>query len=480
MKRTVTTLLAIILLIPSLAAIAQTGFSISNWDRGEFEQHRQNLMDSLGSGVAVLFGEYDRSDYMRWRQNNTFYYFSGVEIPGAVFTIDAQNRHEILFLPPARSGSNAIFDGTTLGPGPEARQYFGVDEVRPVSELESYLQSLERTVTIYLNYYPPEVLATSARSSYYTWEQNRQYGWAEDMVSKQLANLYWVQRVMPNATTSNIFDAVSGLRRKKTNWEIDRIVEACRIAGEGHMAAIKASGPGIKEYVAEAAATHRFVTRGALYPGYNAIVGSGKNTTVLHYGLSSRSMRKGELVLMDYGPDYRYYVSDITRTWPVDRKFTKKHAKAYQELLAVQKELISWLKPGESFASFDDKTEELLTKKGYGNKIYHGVSHYLGMSVHDLGGYREPFEPGVVITVEPGIYFMEQGWGIRIEDVVLITADGAVNLSAMIPKELADIENLRSKSPSGVLETSFNAGPWTYMFKTNLETGVIEKKRRLQ
>lgn len=446
MKKSIT---AFLLLICSLAfAIslhAQTGFGINDEDRAEFARHRAALFQRLGDDVAVFFGAYKRSDFLRWRQENRFYYLTGVEIPFAALILDGRTEQEILFLPPARTGRSEIFDGSTIGPGPQAVAEFGIQDTRPIAQLEQVIRekisSGGRILTVLR---PAEVIAGGNDAASSGFNAASAYPWSQHN-TREMYISSWLAGLVSEVKVVDISPVVDDLRRLKSPWEITRMREACRIAGLGHEAAIRATAPEKMEYEIEAAAMERFIANGALFPSYNAIVGSGPNNTILHYMLSARRAKAGELVLMDFGPDFRYYSADITRTWPVSGTFDPEQRKAYQDCLDVQKKLIAAVKPGVTFSQLSLLNQRYFGELGYTREnVLHGPCHYIGMSVHDVGEYQKPFEPGVVFTVEPGIYFRDKGWGIRIEDVVLVTKNGSEVLSRMIPKEVNEIEQMMS------------------------------------
>ena len=195
---------------------------------------------------------------------------------------------------------------------------------------------------------------------------------------------------------------------------------------------------------------------GAQGPGYNAIVGSGANSCILHYNGSSRRMQAKEVVLIDYGPEVDHYVTDITRTWPVDGKFTKRARELYDAVLAAQEAGIAAAKPGLTLADINRIANDVLKERGFGDFIRHGVCHYIGMEVHDPGLRRAKFVPGVAFTIEPGLYEDETGIGIRIEDVVVITEDGCEVITAQCPKDPDELEALVASE--GILDLLPPAG----------------------
>jgi Xaa-Pro aminopeptidase len=262
------------------------------------------------------------------------------------------------------------------------------------------------------------------------------------------------------------------MRRRKAPLEIELMTRAVDITAEAHVAAMAAAKPGMYEYEIEALLRNVFRRHGSERPAYAPIVGSGPNATVLHYHKNNRRMEPGDLLLIDAGTEYGYYAADVTRTFPVGGKFTEPQREIYDLVLAAQEASIAATRPG---ATIDDvhlasvrvltegmvalgliegPAEDAIKEERYKRYYMHKTSHYLGMDVHDVGRYFErgqprPLEPGVVITVEPGLYVpanddkappQYRGIGVRIEDDVLVTADGHRVLSDAIPRRTADVE----------------------------------------
>jgi len=206
----------------------------------------------------------------------------------------------------------------------------------------------------------------------------------------------------------------------------------------------------VYEYQLAAVAEFMFLWNGASGTAFSSIAGSGPNSCVLHYSRNSRKMEAGDIVVLDFGPDYLYYGSDIARTFPVSGKFSKEQAKAYQAVLDAQKSAIESVRPGATFEILDAAARKVLRRSGYEKYMEHGIGHYVGMSVHDVGK-SAPFEAGVVIAVEPGIYVTDKNLGIRIEDTILVTEDGCEILSRGAPKEIAEIEKVMAEKDAAEL-----------------------------
>jgi Xaa-Pro aminopeptidase len=214
--------------------------------------------------------------------------------------------------------------------------------------------------------------------------------------------------------------------------------------------AIRSSRPGLTERHLEAVMTFVHRAEGAAGPGYHGIVGCGPNALVLHYNQIGRELRAGEVVLIDYAPEFDHYVSDITRSWPVDGQFTPRMAEIYDAVLAAQLAGIAEARPGRTMADVEKACRRVLAERGLSKLLPHGTCHYVGMEVHDVGENSKPLEPGVVFTVEPGVYDPESGIGVRIEDVVLVTADGCEVLSRSVTKDRAELSRLVAEE--GILD----------------------------
>lgn len=273
---------------------------------------------------------------------------------------------------------------------------------------------------------------------------------------------------------------IGEMRLHKTPDEVVLMQKSADIAAEAHILAMKKCKPGMNESQIEAIIEHHFRMKGATGVAYNSIIGGGDNATILHYVENNMVLKDGDLLLVDAGAEYEGYASDITRTFPINGKFTKPQREVYDVVLDVQKKCVELTRPGvtpvqRQNASIEMLTEgmvkigllkgkvkDLIKKKAYFKYYMHGVGHYLGLDVHDAGRYfsdqqakhSRPFEPGMVLTVEPGIYVPPddksapakfRGIGVRIEDDVLVTETGNVNLTSKVTKEVEEIEALMGK-----------------------------------
>jgi Xaa-Pro aminopeptidase len=254
---------------------------------------------------------------------------------------------------------------------------------------------------------------------------------------------------------------LDSLRWVKTPYERDRMRKSGRIGAEAVAEAIRATRPGMYEYEIAAAAQYVNTRLGARGDGFPPIVPSGPLTPIVHYMDNRRQMQSGEIVYLDYGSDYEYYVSDITRTWPVSGRFTPEQEKMYRCVLDARNAIISAMKPGATIDDLRDVAESVYAKHGYRNQFLGSgryIGHFVGLSVHDVGDIngawaKKPFQVGTVFNVEPVIEFPEKKIHMRLEDTVIITESGAENLTAAVPAELDPLYALIKQK--GINSTSF-------------------------
>jgi len=256
-----------------------------------------------------------------------------------------------------------------------------------------------------------------------------------------------ISSALSGASTKPMTQAIARLRSRHSPAEIALVQRAVRISEQGFRAAVLEIRSGSPEGRVEAEAERVWKSLGARRPAYPSIVGSGPNSTILHYPRSERTMKDGELILMDMSAEFAHYASDITRTFPVNGKFTPEQRKIYELVLKAQKAAFDTLKPGVYMEDLDATARKVIEGAGYGDYFIHGLGHFVGLDVHDAGAYLEPLTPGMVITIEPGIYLPDKNFGVRIEDDVLVTETGARFLSDGLPRDPDAIEKLMADRP---------------------------------
>jgi Xaa-Pro aminopeptidase len=215
---------------------------------------------------------------------------------------------------------------------------------------------------------------------------------------------------------------------------------AAEVGAAAMAEAMRSTRPGLGEWQLDALMSWRFRHDGAAGPAYYAIVGSGPNSCVLHYSANSRTLGAGEVLLIDYAPEFDHYTSDITRTWPVSGRFSERQAEIYDAVLAAQEAGIAAVRPGGTIQEVEEACRAVIAERGFSRLVRHGACHLIGMEVHDVGSGRKRLEPGVAFTVEPGLYDEEAGIGVRIEDVVVVTEDGCEVITRGAPKARAEVE----------------------------------------
>jgi Xaa-Pro aminopeptidase len=418
-------------------------------DHSCFAARREILMKKIGESVAVLQGAPETRAYRAFRQDNNFYYLTGVEVPNALLLIDGIRHRSVLFLPP-RDGKQEQWEGARLYPGSEARKITGFDEVLDRSQFEAELEKRRDVLKFLFTPLVPEETAASSRDRALRFEQDRLDDAWDGRISRQTAFGQSIESKLKPVIVKDLSPILDEMRRVKDAQEIERLREAGRIGALGIREAIRSAKPGMFEYQVAATAEFIFLWHGASGNAFFPIVGSGPNSCVVHYSGNGRKMESGDIAVIDFGPDYRYYSSDITRTFPLSGRFTEEQAKVYQIVLDAQKAAIEKIKPGGTFDTLNETVREVLDRKDFAKFLIHGVSHYIGMSTHDVGK-SERFEPGVVIAIEPGVYMPGKNLGVRIEDTVLVTRDGCEILTKDVPKEISEIEKLMTEK--GAAET---------------------------
>jgi len=418
----------------------------------------KSMRERSGGGVALVPTAAEvprnRDSLYPFRHDSYFYYLSGFPEPEAVIALvaDAEGDRHVLFCR-ERNEEREIWDGFRYGPD-AAKEIFGFDEAHPIAALHDKL---------------PEI--ASNRPALFT-----PLGLFEPWDRKVTELLNEVRnRVRTGvAAPDEVVDVratLDTMRLVKDEHEVALMRRACAISSAAHRRAMGATRPGMFEYQIEAELLHEFLREGAQAVVYSSIVASGPNACVLHYRDNNRQMNDGDLLLIDAGCEYQGYASDITRTFPVNGKFSGPQKAVYEAVLAAQLACIDAVKPGASFHDYHAVAERVLAQgfidlglvtgsldavleSGSYRQFYmHRAGHWLGMDVHDAGLYQVRGEsmrlvPGMVLTVEPGAYIRpaanvsEAFWniGVRIEDDVLVTADGVDNMTAGAPKSVAEIE----------------------------------------
>ena len=402
-------------------------------DTARVAARRRALAARVGRGIVLVPAAHERDverDYIQdndFRQTNTFFYLTELEAQDAWLLLVAGGRdvQTVLFLPPRNPGQER-WTGLRLGPDSTAARLTGIAHVVSTDSLEGVLRAVA------LGGAGPLYLPLDATTR-------------DEPRLRDLA--------FTGSDVRNLRPIVDSLRLVKDGDEIARMRKAIDITALGHVAAIQAARPGMWEYEIEAVLEAAFRRNGADRLGYPSIVGSGPNSVTLHYDVNRRQTRDGDLVVMDAGAEWGQYTADVTRTFPVNGKFTARQKAIYDLVLATQQAAFDSTRPGATMARLDGVAREYMRAHSgtlCGDRtcdayFIHGLGHWLGMDVHDVGDYSTPLAPGMVLTLEPGVYLPRESLGVRIEDDVLVSATGAEWLSARAPKTTAEIERLMSR-----------------------------------
>lgn len=424
---------------------------LANQPKAEYRARRQRLSEQTKDGIVVVIGarEDDFGEVGRFRQKNNFMYLTGVETPGATLmlvpAVVAANKaaQEILFIPP-RNRFQERWTGVQIGPGAEGEAAFGVQEVASAEKFQDRLRDI-------LLASPFKADATGAQSQFKLYTVIPAGSTASLTRESQFIDM--IRRTAPHVQVVNVSPLLAEMRKIKSPAEIELVQKAIDITGEAQRETARAIKTGAYEYEVQAALEYAFTRNGAERPGFPSIVGSGINSTILHYNQNRKKIEADDLIVVDIGAEYSYYTADITRTYPATGKFTPRQREIYQLVLDAQRACEKAFKPGQStmgqlqrVAMDVMKASPLRDKQGNTLERYfiHGLGHWLGMEPHDVGDYSS-MPPGSIFTIEPGIYIPEEKLGVRIEDDYMVTDKGLVKMSGKIPSEPGEVERLMSR-----------------------------------
>lgn len=371
-------------------------------------------------GVLVLFGANEPEDlHLSFFQETNFLYLSGWREPGAAMMLT--KNEEIIFLPERDLRAENFTGRKVAAEDADAKEKTGFEKVMPRSALE------------------PEFLRLVKQSEHL-------YSIPYDAQSQKLLAL------APLHEQRSALELLEQMRMIKSPAEIELLTRAADASVAAHLAAWKQIRPGLFEYQIAATMVDTYEQMGCERSAYSPIVGSGSNSTILHYMANRRRMDSGEVLLMDVGAECSDYASDVTRTVPVNGKFTPRQREIYNIVLGAQKAAIAAVKPGMKIRGenslytiaydYINSHGKDLHGEPLGKYFTHGLSHHVGLDVHDLSDVNAPLKPGMVITIEPGIYIPEEKIGVRIEDTILVTESGSKNLSGALPRDADEIERL--------------------------------------
>ncbi len=401
----------------------------------EYASRRKKVLASLKGAVGMLFaGEHDPHGDTRFRPHPHFEYLTGVvDEPGALLLLDPTNpvesRRAMLLLRP-RDPEREKWDGYRLEIAAPLRERTGLSAVFRTDALPRMLTAAAARSKRLACLLPP--------ASY------------NQRLSRDLELFRKVAERIVGVTIENRTDLLEKMRAVKSRNEVALIQQAIDITAVGFEAMMRATRPGLNEFELQETIEHAYRTSGARTAAFPTIVGSGINSTVLHYRDNDQQLSDGDLICVDSGAVFAGYCADVTRTIPVGGTFTARQREVYEIVLKAETAAIKAVRPGATFAELDDVARTIITRSGHGDFFIHSIGHHLGLETHDVSP-DEPLKQGAVVTIEPGIYIPDEVIGVRIEDDVLVTQGGSKVLSAKIPKSVAAVERVmkESHSPSG-------------------------------
>jgi Xaa-Pro aminopeptidase len=429
--------------------VVQAGWALDRQSNADYRARRVALAAKAQGNVVILFSPPESegpNDVFTYRQENNFFYLSGWTEPGAALLIapaieakdatPARSYTEIFFLP-SRNPVQEKWTGPKLGAeNPDAARLTGFDQVKALEDMRGVIYGL----------------LSEHRGAIYTDVP------AAGQLSNSETALQWLERANAFPRGGHYQDVrplVESLRTAKDAGEVERIRKATEASVAAHLVAMRAVKPGVNESEIAALLQYEWGKRGCSRPAYSPIVGSGLNSTVLHYSEDSATMQAGDLVVIDAAGEYAMYASDITRTLPISGKFTPRQREIYDIVLGAQQAAMDAFQSGKSTLKAGPNTLQKVAfdyinthgKDSHGDTLgkyfIHGLGHYVGLYVHDANDYDVPLAPGSVFTIEPGIYIPEEKLGVRIEDMYWVDPSGKlIKVSAGLPSQANDVEHI--------------------------------------
>jgi len=419
-----------------------------------FEKNRKKLINNLISNSVAVIHSNDQmprngDQYFTFRQNSDLFYLTGIDQEKTILILcpnhPNKNLREILFIIESNERI-AVWEGHKYSKE-EAQQTSGITNIKFISEFESTFRELViNTKNICLNL-----------------SENPKF--KPDVDSVDFRFMTNLQNNFPAHIIERLAPIMKNLRLRKEPEEIQLMQEACNITNKAFKRILQFVKPDVTEYQVEAELTHAFLWNRSSGHAYAPIVASGKSACVLHYIENNKDCKNGDLILMDFGAEYANYAADCTRTIPVNGKFTERQKECYEAVLRVMKKATSWLTPGTTINSINERVENLIQEEHIKLGLYsqkdvqnqdqsnplvkkyypHGTCHFIGLDVHDVGDRTTILEEGMILTCEPGIYIPEENIGIRIENDIVVGIE-PIDLMQDIPREVDEIEKLMKKN----------------------------------
>jgi Xaa-Pro aminopeptidase len=471
-------LLLLLLLLPA-ATVAQEGFSLFTTDfpPQEFADRRAAVYAAIGDSVAVIQGAPSPAGYTRFRQSNEFYYLCGIEVPHAYLALLGAQRRAILYLP-HRNERRERGEGKMLSAedAEMIKKLSGVDAVFSTEVLAEHLGGYARSSAapriVYTPFSPAEGTAMSRDLATRVIADIAADPW-DGQPPREGRFIQLLRARYPQLDVRDLTPVLDRLRLIKSQREIAVIKKTTQLSALALMEAMRSTEPGIMEYELDALAKFIYYRHGAQGDAYYSLIASGRNAWYPHYNAGKRKMLDGDFLLMDYAPDVGYYMSDVTRMWPVNGKFNSWQRELYGFYLDCYRAILKSIRPGVTASTIMQEAaqemERVLARSRFSKPIYEtaarkfvedykaeaqspdaSLGHWVGMATHDVGHDTGPLRPGMVFTIEPQLRVPEEKIYIRLEDMIVITDKGADILTDFVPMDINGIEKLMREQ--GILQ----------------------------
>lgn len=440
----------VVLTFAAIVALTTALPAATLFDKAEYAARRLKFMEKIPDGAAVIWGAQPIASYYLYAQANDFLYLTGVEIPNAAVIIDGATKTTTLFFTATEDQARA--EGIDAALVKNAREVTGIDRVLPFESLTQQLGALAaRAKVLYTPFSPEELYREASREKFSTLQRNITLHPWDGRLTRELQFVKILKDRYPQLEVRDCSAFIWELRTIKSPAEIAMLRKAGKIGVLAHTAMIQATRPGMFEYEVSAVLNFVFEKEGAQESAYGTIICSGENHPYLHYARHNRKLLDGDILVVDAGPDLDYYDIDITVTYPANGKFTPRQKEVYEAALAVHEANMKVYRPGLTADQCRREVDEILAKQGfdptkdYFKRLRGGFGHYVGMATHDVGGGPQVLKPGMVFANEPLIVYAAENLGVRVEDTILITETGCENLTAGIPRTVAEIEAAMKK-----------------------------------
>ncbi len=437
-------ILALIFAIACLPAVSQTP-SFDAFDKSEYAARRAKLMEKTPDGLVIIQGAAVRTDYYRFFQGNDFMYLCGLEIPGAILVVDGVNKESTIFF--SINDRGARNEGIPLEHITNTVEVTGIENHLGINDFEKFLRTKSKSINVfYTEFQAEELMRECSMEKTRAMIQGLTKNKWDGRPTREEQFVFNLKNHFPDVLIADCSQKIWDLRTIKSPAEIALLRKAGKIGVEAHKAIMKGTYVGQPEYELAALFEYENKKRGAQDLAYYTIICAAENHPYVHYHTYDGILEDGEFLVIDGGPDFHYYDIDITISYPVNGKFTPRQKEIYETCNAMHEACMAVYKPGLDYKDLGPAVTAKLKEMGYDTdlpifkKFGASFGHYVGMAVHDVGGGPRTLEVGMVFANEPLAIFAQENLGVRVEDTIVITEEGCENLTAGIPRTVAEIE----------------------------------------